>query len=540
MQLKPIVEKIRAYFFESEKIALALIFFACHGLTLINDGLFHDDWVEQFLPPLQIFNSFLPVGMPFKGFVHMIIPHPIVHQFVKYLSFLFCGFVLLDILKSFNLTTLQRFTVAVFFISYPINSAKVSLTYTPHLLCLLFLFIGSLILIRGYQKKSWKIRVGTWILFFVSFQLESLLVLYALPITGLFLLQCKGGLKEGLRKFVPQYVDFLLLPFLYWWLIKNTFFTPFGESVNYNWIKVELKELISTSPIEALNLFLKYLNVPIELMGQMSLLAFYGLFILALLLIKRVSMKNSTVMVGIFQAFTLATFGLYSFFLGVFPYIAGGKGHVIGIEWTSRYEILMPIGFGFFFAGVLGLVHALVRSDQFVRMTLSLFLVVFVVKNIEIGLGFQKDWFRQLALAEHFKKEPAFKNGKFFIFIDEARSLSVYQRYYRQYEYTCLFRKTFGDEVRFGVVPEMLAAVRKTLRQHVESPVSCMQDFKGKEPTHEVIIRPGSYKIDLFSWRMAKLMVGRWAYRGEFNKIIIDMIELKIKTISPSIVQQNS
>src|SRR5690606_33211977 len=114
--------------------------------------------------------------------------------------------------------------IAALFMILPLNSARVAAINAPSATCYVSFFLAWYLI----HKK----RKLSALLFLFSFNINSLLVFYALPIIDLVIENARPSFRSIIRSVKSNWV-FILLPFIYFFS-KYIFFTPYGFYENYN------------------------------------------------------------------------------------------------------------------------------------------------------------------------------------------------------------------------------------------------------------------------------------------------------------------
>lgn len=427
-------------------MVISLFVVLSRGLTLVNDGLYWDDWVYSRADDASIWREFVELGGPFGALFHLALDRPLAYQAVKFTAFFLTAHLVFSVLQAIARhgrtawgSSLSLLLTCVF-VLFPSNSAQVSLIVVPYFgaLCLFWLAFW-LILHRPDAPRPLHQALAL-AAFFVSFQTESLLVLYAVPLAVLIFVCRQESLPATARLFVRRYWAFLLLPFVYW-LLKLTVFGPSGRLAGYNALKWDVLPNVptytwnafTTSVREAAAIFRK------ENIGALAIASTIAFAAIYRLLPARLTTR---------QALSGMAIGAVLFVLCVFPYIMAGYGHIFALddmEWYTRNELLIPIA-----AAVLVVVGfgapLSVRSALPQALVFAVLLGGFLLAHVQLCLQFQRDWFKQVAVIEQLRANPEFARHDSFVFIDSALSLNAIGRRYRDYELAALFQVALNDQ----------------------------------------------------------------------------------------------
>lgn len=410
-----------------EVITLAIWYTAFHGaIFLILDAVFWDDWVIYGVEREWIIVRFEQLGsmLNYVGYLHfLLIQFGVeIYKVLTFFMIFFQGMLLLLILREkVKLSDELSYVVVLLYLTTPLYIARVALIDFPYTLSVLFFFAGWFLI----DKQKYL----SLICFAMSFNTESLLVFYAIPILFQFLDGRSFHLSTVLE-FVREYIGFLVLPFL-WFGVKNLFFTPFGLYEGYN-SGLDPKNIIISSSYQWADAH--------EFFGQFYESTSNQLSVLVLWLITYFflccSVKGLVFDLG--RGLWLLSFGLLALLLGVIPYWL--LGHVpTFFEWTSRHQLLMPLGMGF---TMLGIVCLLAKRIQL--FALSFILSVSFVINLNNYIDLRDDWKTQKELVEYLADSELIRNANVVIFDDKNRN--ALSRTYRFYELNGLVRKAFPEE----------------------------------------------------------------------------------------------
>lgn len=436
----------------NKELALLFILYCLgqSGILMISGARFWDDW-PFFVGDLGfIFKYSKEMGHVF-GFSQIMLASVngfgvYFHKALVFILFFLTAFFLNDILKKYDrhLDKNTRYLILLFFLLFPFNMARILLaTYTYSLSYFLFFFAWYLL------RKN---KVFSFILFFVSFSLNSLLVFFLIPILDIF--YSEGGFSS-LRNFlfcIRKYIFFLLLPISYFF-IKTYFYKPFGAYEGYN-TNFSFNTLFDSIPPFINNL----LHVPMrgkstETYTLALIISPIVIFILNKFKFNLIHKKNNINRILIFL-------GLFFSFLASFPYLI--LGHIHNFEtWNSRHQILMPLGFSLFLTGLLNspwIFFSNYMREQQVKFALMVFI-------ISTSIAFQMHFFfkayidfrKQEYQIQLLSKNNDIKNANLVIFYDETTNYeyleNLYKRQLETYEWNSIMLKAFKDnnESRYGI-----------------------------------------------------------------------------------------
>jgi hypothetical protein len=412
-------KSFREYKFE---ITLFLIYVLCHGgIFFILNSIYWDDWVLFNSDKNVIITTFKQAGGSFfnyTGYMHSnIIPiGQWIYKVATFVLYFFSSIILYQILlenKKFEKSTSQIITI--FFLILPLNSARVALIDFPYTIGYFLFFL------------AWKIknhRLLSLVIFFFSFNINSLPFLYILFIIDLYFEKNNHISIENVKQFIKNKIDFILLPILFFY-IKYNFFKTSGLYKTYN------------SNFSFINIFITPIRQIIDLSGlNINLFLFLAVFSIIIFLkpfynaIKKTEYKNNILT-------------LLSILLALFPYWILGLTPTF-VEWSSRHQLLMPLGVS------LLLVQIITKFSRYSRyLIFTIFISISIVMNLNNYFNFFVDWNKQKAIMNLLAKNIEIKDKKLVLINDHTLELNALSRNYRFYEWNGLFKYVYKDENRF-------------------------------------------------------------------------------------------
>ena len=418
------------------KFIIFIIYAISNGLIiLIPNAVYWDDWTLYSVNPSVIFDSFRQAGSMFNygGLIHngLLFIGLFTYKYLTFFLMLGSGYLLDTILRrDFRMVLEERFILVLLFLILPLNIARVSLIIFPYTFCYFMFFLAWYFF---YKNKFLSL-----IFFFISFNTNSLLLFYLLPIMGIYYKYFNIINIRYIVKFIINNILFIILPFIYFYL-KTEFYKPYGIYENYN----------SLSNIDYIQNIYNSLEICLQdyfitLNKINPLLIFITIFSLIIFIPLRSGnfLKND---VSKLHSFSFVCVGILAILFALFPYLILGLAPTFQ-EWSSRHQLLLPLGMSLLLVGIL----------SFFRYRFRLFLLIFIVLasiaiNVANYVALYQDWNKQKALIMLFKDNEEIKNAGIVGFIDETKSLNAINRTYRIYEWNGLMKAAFGDEIRFGV-----------------------------------------------------------------------------------------
>ncbi len=399
------------------------------GIFFISDAVYFDDWVVVDSSSETILNIFQQAGAMFNlvgylhvGFVSMGVWS---YKFLTFVLMAVAGLFLNEVLKrngTFGCQT--RWCVILLFLLLPFNMARVPLIDFPYTACYV-MFFGAWLAIDRY-------RVLSAILFFLSFNTNSLLVFYVLPILDLWYRSSERHSLSTLIKVALARWELMVIPFLFFGA-KFMFYRPEGFYAGYNQ-SYSLKVIPSMVAAQIRDIFDLHFNSSVVL----------ALFPLVFFLLWKLFSSNGKKQNTLSHLWYLALGGMASV-LACLPYWILGYTPTFS-DWTSRYQLLMPLG-----AALLVSAGLMLLPKFFKVISLSIVLSACISYGVSGYYHFYIDWQKQLILLDEFRKDPVVSEANLILIKDRTKDLGAFGRTYRFYEWNGLLARALGDDRRFGL-----------------------------------------------------------------------------------------
>ena len=353
--------------------------------------------------------------------------------------------------KFWMIDRLQRSLLVLLFLLLPFNAARVALFSFFYTTSYLLFFTAWYLLLKG-GKHLYYICL---ILFFLSFQMHSLLAFYLIPVVHLLLI---SNVKHLYNLFLVLRAKFLLviLPLIYWSL--RSIFWP--EKIKYH--DVSFSRAISALPFVVAVLIvcggLGILYKKTQATTHKNIL---------ILLSGSIAMAMGMLAYVIYGFFTINRFIFFQYF-----HTLMGRS-----DWYSRHQSLQPLGFALL---IVGLISVLPRFlTKFTSQIQVSILAVCVVFNIGFGFEYVTDHSKQKEVISVLKEEIESEYVKDYQFVDQTIFLNARGRTYRERDWKGLIWLAHGVEAakssRFATTCEPSKDARLVL---IKGPVSHWQAFK--------------------------------------------------------------
>jgi len=364
-------------------------------------------------------------------------------------------------------------------------------------------------------------RLLSLFLFFISFNLASLLVYFCAPL--LLIAYHEKPFKDwpySMAK-LKRFTSFLLLPPLFW-IVRMTWLRPYGLFAKYNSFTVEsLREAVVNSPGTI------YDNLIYPIISLLSGKEYAALFpLIFILLIPLYFYMRKNPRNNVFHG-RLLLLGVLLYFLAVFPYMVANKYIPFGRDWGSRSQILVPFGAAFIFLYGTSIFAKEFGFHPNVRALLLAFVIASsTTTQIYYYLTFQRAWFKKQAITESFRQNPVIRDNTTFVVDDRIKELSVFTS--RFYEYNGMMKRAFGDEKRFAIdlcdmgADTSIERIVSAYEALMPCPQYNMSQYAPTGPMYLITIRQGPKKLP-FDMVLRKTLLS-WIKGYRFPEAVKDMV----------------
>lgn len=412
------------------------------GLSLVTSGLFWDDWVwaDRNLDFFRTIGS--EMGMIwFQYWAYFVNSHIILGKLLVFFLNLANGLLIYKMMKK-HFTAESSFIITLFFLVIPVNYGRTVLCVSQYSLSLFLFLVAFYLVLLNFSGNRLIVRIIALLLFFLSFEMSSLLSLYV--VVALYV-WWQGSRFKNFWHTVVKYLDFIGIAMLYAFL-KTFVLSTSGNYEGYNSFDTTA---ILISPLKIIQIIY---YVTINLAHSITSYAFTVPAIIVLL---------PVVYIYVFHPMNLDEIDLkdtyilpLSFILLVFgalPYAIADKTPNL-TNWDSRHAILLAPGISFFIYGILTKLKAYFTSIVFIKILLSIFFISCIIFNFSVGRELLYKNHKQQALQILLNNE-VIRNNHTFLFNDQSipNNILISGTIDSFYIFSSMFHKIYGDESRLMI-----------------------------------------------------------------------------------------
>jgi hypothetical protein len=435
---------------------LFVLYLICHcGLLFLHSSLFWDDWVIYGAPDHSTLELFRQLGSMFNlmGWLHVTLLKfgPIGYRLIVFLAMFLAGVFLDQVLrKLLFIDPNDRFLIVLFFLVLPFNWARATLITAPYTICYLMFFWG------------WSVieshRIISLALFFLSFNTNSTLVFYLLPIVYLGIIKNTELKLKSLSMFCIRKLDYITLPIAFF-TIKQLYYQPFGLYHNYNQ-SFSLNNVLMSSFYTFVDLFKVDVNMTI---------AFVSFLLLSAFQLTRTTFKPKES--HRHRQLWIIT-GVCVCLIACLPYWIVARSPQFE-DWSSRHQLLMPLGTSFVLVGLIKFF-----SKWGHNVLINTVTAVCIAMNLSAYHSLYIDWQKQQSLIQAIRSNQNLKSSNLLIFYDGTKHLNAFNRTYRHYEWSSIVAKAFGERTRLAIdYSELNNLQLKEQKKYFLAPDQGAEDF---------------------------------------------------------------
>jgi hypothetical protein len=404
------------------KTATILYTISWGWLFIVRDSYWSDDWDEFKFRDLTDYDYGAFGFAPWKNLNVLMFDSfgPAFLRVAVFGLFLFSCFFVYKILERVSfIDSWQRVAISLLFLILPFNTPRVAL-FTFYFSLSYCLFFAAWYFLVSFSSRRYQFLACA--LFFLSFQMFTMLVFFLLPVGHLFALNW-GGKTHDVAEWLKKNLFLISLPLLYW-IMRGLFWS---SSRNYHDITHN-----------KVNGFLRFTFL-------------FSLIAVGLLIFYRRSRP------GLKKSVLLVFVGFGSMLVGYLPYVFFGLvgygfrvplNYLVSMlgrsDWFSRHQILQPLGFSILLVGLIGLLPSF--ANRLKHWVVGAILAISVIFNVSFGFEYVVDYSKQTAIVAALEAKPNKTAGDEIQMVDQTTFLNARQRSYRERDWLGLVGLAEGIE----------------------------------------------------------------------------------------------
>ena len=320
--------------------------------------------------------------------------------------------------------------ITLLFSTVPVNEARLLISNFAYTVGLFLFYLGFMLFVKWNKTerstKKTVFRILLLLLFYLSFILNSVLAYYYIIIAYLFVLELKNAGEESwlkkiltaIRAVIVHYLDFCILPFVYFILHKLLF--PVTETFEgRSSISIDgLRSFVDLLPWSIIKVFKDICYRFLSCLNPVTVIVLLAALVLVFF-IKRHPEDHPFRDTVIYLVY-----GMTILVLGMFPYIVIRQDLVETIGVKGRDAVLLPLGFA-----LIAYSFMILIKGRFRRLLVAAFVCLAIFSCNDLYLEWQKDYYAQLALEDKLA-DPVIANNDTFFLTDLHETQVEGQRYY--------------------------------------------------------------------------------------------------------------
>ncbi|MBU1664467.1 MAG: hypothetical protein KKG92_03590 [Gammaproteobacteria bacterium] len=439
-----------------------------HGLLILNDGVYWDGWLlnsilqDRRLDDLQ--DWYMTLGLPIGAYFNWLFSYAgnIVasYKIVAFLSLVGVAATTYHLAGRIMAASInERLLVALVVLTYPGYQNAVDMVTVLYLVCLLlFLLAWSVALHAKLYRGRCQLpfRVISLILFFLSFNFNSLLVVYLVAFVSILAASQRNTLPstskfdivQRLIRAVWSNLDFLFLPFIYW-IMKETLSPRAGLYSNYNRFNLDWVSVVDSFAAFVSNGLLYQFYDAFRFLVHSPWLLIVVMPLSFLLMQRSARGHGRLPHPSSPTPIVLFLWGVLILILSILPYALVGLSPTRS-GWGTRHALLLGLSLSvLLLAMVRAFSKAGVVQRYLVALLLSGLIVGFAGVQFYTYLSWQARWAKDKSVIEALRSQPQY-SGYSTYYVSDSFPLGR-ESWYRFYEWGSLMQAAWGGQSRVGL-----------------------------------------------------------------------------------------
>lgn len=426
-------------------LIISFLFLLSFGVRIFHPGIYWDDYTMIGVDPLSVKKHIYETGRPMFSYIHYWIlksNHPIF--LYKLLSIVGELGAVFFIGKSLLLMSPKRkldvFIICLFAALVPIYQSRESLVLVQYSLSSLFLYSAIYLLLR-YQHKFYSLI--SFFLLLLAYDIQAN-ILVATSLLCLF-----GYLDyTHSRKILASLIKYrIIIASLATKTLLILFgFKASGQSQGINQLNLSGLKQFSEKALGILEDLT--LRAPDKVQWDLNFPALIILSLIAGLIVFFYLNKNYNNFESLSPKSSLKFFaaGTLLIWASVFAFYLVNKPPSF-YDWNSRGQFAAFLGSSLVLYSLIQLASYYLKTKT-AFVLIAILVGVFTNANLLSRLEYYRDYLKQRSLIQEFAKHPELKKYKNIKIIDHSFSQNANKRTYRFYEFTGIFKRSFGNESR--------------------------------------------------------------------------------------------
>jgi hypothetical protein len=469
--------------FRFELIIILVVALLCHGLLLLNDGVYWDGWFLYSLlvkHDSQLLKELcsqlgLPLSFTYVWVLHYFSDVIFGAKLLGFLTLLLNSILIFFLAYKVKfISRLQSLAIATIYLVYPGDQTQALIGSLQYPASLGIFCIAALVATVPLQKNGklalvW--RMLSLILFLCAFNTNSLLVFYAGFFIYWYLIDSEYFTYFSFShviKFLIRRLDFIALPFIYW-ICRLKYFAPHGSFVNYNAVLINRSNIFSAGPWESILHDFRSYWLQAGLSHLSHLWDFHFIFLTRTIYIlipicfllyqysKKYNLNNEVkpslnstnrAPLKLNTLIWIFLFGLLLLGLGIFPYAMVDKVPIQG--WNTRHALLSGLPMAIMITALLSVILLKRSGHKYFIILVSFVITIFAGEHFGNYVELQARWAQERSVLLQLKQHPEYKNYSTYI-INKNSFVMIQGDQYAWYDWIGLLNSTFGGESRFAV-----------------------------------------------------------------------------------------
>lgn len=467
-------------------VFISFLLLLANFFFIVNDNIYWDDWVwvgtslQEYMSYNRMLGNFWLNGLHFY-FIYNI---PVICARLIYLVYIWVSIIFLYKILNSKLSNEMALEITLLYAILPVVSIRYSFCIIHYYLSIMLFFIASYFYISNYSNSKKFFAVP---LYFLSFQMQSLLVFYALPfVMAFFWNEEKDKISiNNIFSYFKHNIVFLLLPFVFF-VVHKVFYPISG---------VYAEDGYNTFSFGAILRFPKYFFQTLKDLCNHIFLLDIGLklfFVLCLIVVIFMFIKRKY-----FQLVFLA--GLFT--VAIFPYVAVGKiGSYNSIQ-DSRHFILLILPLSVL---IVYTINYLIK-DEYRNIVYLLLVCSFLSISIQEGKQFFYDKIIQDSIIINMSENEKIRDNHVFEVEESPCEIGVFCNNLDSYTLFGTFWKAFDSQDHIGYNSKVNDISELDFFYKIKDKLSYkIKDVDSITPTHKIYIsvdeRMITEKLYLFVW----------------------------------------